>query len=38
MVDVIGLNNGMTPRRGVKEPTYYDLDAGGGMLTDKDYH
>lgn len=38
MVDVIGLNNGMTPRRGVIPISYYDLDAGGGMLTDKDYH
>ena len=38
MVDVIGLRNGLNFKAGAKEPTYYDLDAGGGMLTDKDYH
>lgn len=38
MVDVIGLYNGIKPKRGAKEPTYYDLDAGGGMLIGQSYY
>ena len=38
MADAIGMYNGLNFKAGARELTYYDLDPGGGMLTDKDYH
>jgi len=38
MVDAIGMYNGLNFKKGAREPTYYDLDAAGGMLTDKSYY
>jgi len=38
MVDSIGMYNGLNFKKGAKEPTYYDLNAEGGMLTNTDYN
>jgi hypothetical protein len=38
MVDAIGMYNGLKFKKGAREPTYYDLDAAGGMHTEKSYY
>jgi hypothetical protein len=38
MVDAIGMYNGLNFKKGAKELTYYDLDAAGGMHTEKSYY
>ena len=38
MVDSIGMYNGLNFKKGAREPTYYDLGAEGGMLTNTDYN